>query len=61
MLRYLVEQLVLECFGKNAYMMLACSSASTTLTEGVRLGLVTSEEWDAERVRYGNLWNYVGD
>lgn len=51
MLRDLVEQLVLECFGKNAYMMLACSSASTTLTE----------EWDAERVRYGDLWNYVGD
>jgi len=61
MLRYLVEQLVLECFGKSAYMMLACSSVSTTLAEGVRLGLVTPEEMESERIRYGNLWNYVGD
>lgn len=60
-LRFLIENLVRECHGFNAYMALACSSAMTTYREGLRLGLITPEEFDKGEKDYGRLWNYVGD
>lgn len=59
--RFAIQNLVKECFGFNAYMNLACSSAMHTFSEGVRLGLISMEELNAAREYYGRLWDYVGD
>lgn len=60
-MRFIIENLVREQFGQNAYLNLAFSSASTTFGEGLRLGLITPAEFDQGRKYYGRLWDYVGD
>jgi len=59
--RFIIENLVKEQFGQSAYLNLTHSSAYVTFREGVRLGLITSDEYDAAQESYGRLWNYVGD
>jgi hypothetical protein len=60
-MRFIIENLVREQFGESAYRNLSYSSACTTFQEGLRLGLITSAEFDQGREYYGRLWNYVGD
>lgn len=60
-MRFIIENLVREQFGEGAYRNLAYCSACTTFREGLRLGLITSTEFDQFRESYGRLWNYVGD
>jgi hypothetical protein len=40
---------------------LGASSPSTTYSEAERVGLITREQYDAARQRYGRSWNYCGD
>jgi len=60
-MRFIIENLVREQFGESAYRNLAYCSACTTFREGLRLGLITSAEFDSAAFHYGRLWNYVGD
>lgn len=60
-IRHIIEQLVLQQYGRDAYMCLACCSAGTTFYKGVELGLISLEELELARKDYGNMWNYVGD
>jgi hypothetical protein len=55
-----LERELVAKHGVSPHYLGACS-ASTTYSEAERVGLITSEQYDAARRGHGRLWNYCGD